>query len=83
MDHNEPGKEGEGPATGDAPSAPGWIVALQRNPVFTALFAICIVVGAIAGFLYLPEDFSSSRRILGGAVSGGGIAFLMTATKML
>jgi hypothetical protein len=61
----------------------GWLAMLQRNRAFTALFAICIVGGALAGAAYLPEDFSLVRRLLGGAVSGGGIAFLMTATKML
>jgi len=80
---NESEAEGESPATRDAPRAPGWIATLQRNPAFTALFAICISAGALAGFFYLPDDFSLVRRLLGGAVGGGGIAFLMTATKML
>jgi hypothetical protein len=61
----------------------GWLATLDRNRAFTALFAVCIVGGALAGAAYLPEDFSLLRRLLGGAVSGGGIAFLMTATKML
>jgi hypothetical protein len=56
---------------------------LNRNRAFTALFAVCIVGGAVAGVHYLPEDYSLLRRLLGGALSGGGIAFLMTATKML
>lgn len=67
----------------DPHEASDWLSTLRRNPGFTALFAVCIVGGALAGAAYLPDDFSLLRRLLGGAVSGGGVAFLMTATKML
>jgi hypothetical protein len=80
---NETRGEGEPPAAGDASATPSWLVAFQRNRAFTALFAICIVAGAVAGVLFLPEDFSWIRRLLGGAISGGGVAFLMTAPKMI
>ena len=73
----------DGAAAGDASAAPGWLDALKRNRALTALFAFCILAGACVGFLYLPEDYSSIRRLLGGAISGGGIAFLMTATKLM
>jgi hypothetical protein len=56
---------------------------VRRNPGFAALFALCIVAGTAAGVLYLPEDFGLTRRLLGGAIGGGGVAFLMSATKML
>jgi len=76
------GDDGEHEA--DVPSeASGWLAAMNRNRAFTALFAVCILAGAVAGVRYLPDDFSLLRRLLGGAIGGGGIAFLMTATKML
>ena len=75
--------EAEPPAAGDASATPSWLDAFQRNRAFTTLFAICIVAGAVAGVLYLPEDFSWIRRLLGGAIGGAGVAFLMTATKMM
>jgi hypothetical protein len=83
MAADEPSGEGESPAAGDAPVTPGWLGVLQRNRAFTALFVVCIVGGAFAGVAYLPEDLSWIRRLLGGAISGGGFAFLMTATKMM
>jgi len=70
-------------AVGDSPEASGWLATMNRNRAFTALFAVCIVAGTVAGVCYLPDDFSLLRRLLGGAIGGGGIAFLMTATKML
>jgi cyanate permease len=83
MAGSEPCDDGESTAAGDTPAGPGWLAALQRNRAFTALFAICIVAGAVAGVLYLPEEFSWIRRLLGGAIGGGGVAFLMTATKLM
>jgi|GEM_PF-1688327 len=73
----------EPPAANHAAATPGWWGVLRRNRAFTALFAVCIVAGAFAGVLYLPEEFSSIRKLLGGAIAGGGVAFLMTATKLL
>ena len=64
-------------------TAAGWLAALRRNRTFAALFVICIVAGAVAGVLYLPAEFSWIRRLLGGAISGGGVAFLITATKLM
>lgn len=67
----------------EASATPNRLFAFRRNSAFIALFAICVVAGAVVGVIYLPDDFSFLRRLLGGAIGGGGIAFLMTATKML
>jgi hydrogenase/urease accessory protein HupE len=83
MAGNETRGDGEPPAAGDTSTGAGWLVALQRNRAFTALFAICIVAGAVAGVVYLPEELSWIRRLVGGAISGAGVAFLMTATKLM
>ena len=83
MAGNETRGDGEPSAAGGTSVRAVGRVALQRNRAFTALFAICIVAGAVAGVLYLPEEFSWIRRLLGGAISGGGVAFLMTATKLM
>jgi hypothetical protein len=61
----------------------GPIAILRRNRAFTALFVICIVGGSVCGVVYLSDDYSLLRRLFGGALGGGGIAFLMTATKMI
>ena len=63
--------------------AAGPLAILRRNRAFSALFAICIVAGSVCGVVYLPDDFSLLRKLVGGALGGGGIAFLMTATKMI
>lgn len=47
------------------------------------LFLAGAVVGAFVGIVQLPDDISLARRVIGGAISGAGIIFLMTATKML
>jgi hypothetical protein len=73
----------ENPPTETDDGAHGTFALLRRNPVIVALYAVCIVAGATAGILYLPEDFSLIRKLAGGALGGGGIAFLMTLTKML
>jgi len=56
---------------------------IQRHRLMTALFVVSTLAGAVMAALLLPEDIALVRRILGGAISGAGVAFLMTATKML
>lgn len=56
---------------------------LRRHWMMTILFAVSIVAGALVGYFQLPEEISAVRRVLGGAICGGGCAFLMTATKMI
>ena len=59
-----------------------WIARLKRNRAITSIFVACIVAGALLGYFLFTNDMSAVRRVLGGAVSGGGVALLVSATKM-
>ncbi len=56
---------------------------LRAHPVISAVFAVCMIGGALLGALLLPDSLSEIRRVLGGAVGGFGIALVVTATRML
>jgi hypothetical protein len=53
------------------------------HPWITALFAVCAVAGAVAGAVYLPEDWSLARRLAAGALAGTGSALLVTASRLI
>jgi len=57
--------------------------ALTRHPVIAGTLITCTVLGAALGFDLLAGDWSAVRRIAAGAVAGGGVGLLITATKML
>lgn len=57
--------------------------ALRRHPVITATLVGCALAGAALGFYLLTGDWSPARRIFAGALAGGGVGLLMTATKMI
>jgi hypothetical protein len=59
------------------------LARLNRHRGMTALFLASAVAGALLGAFQLPEDIALVRRVIGGAISGAGVLFLMTATKML
>lgn len=59
------------------------LAAVRAHPVVTAVMVVCLVAGAVAGPLLLPEEWSLLRRLAGGLFAGGGTAVLLTATKML
>lgn len=54
----------------------------RDHPVLWALVAACVVAGAAAGSVWLPEDWSLLRRVLAGGVGGGGAGFLIVATRL-
>ncbi|HVP29240.1 MAG TPA: hypothetical protein VMW35_08765 [Myxococcota bacterium] len=56
---------------------------VRQHPVITAVLVVSTVAGALAGPSVLPPEWSLARRMIGGALAGGGIGLLMTATKML
>lgn len=57
--------------------------AVRAHPVVTAVMAVCILGGALLGPELLTAEWSLLRRVLGGALAGGGVGLLLTATKML
>jgi len=71
------------PASSTSPSPPAWLDSVRRHPVITGLMLACTLAGAIAGALYLPEEWAMARRLAAGAVAGAGVALLCTAPKML
>jgi hypothetical protein len=61
----------------------GWMAALARHPLITAVLATCTLAGAAAGVVFLDPDWSLLRRTLAGAVGGAWVGLLFTATKMV
>ena len=55
---------------------------VRRHPVIVGFLVTCTLVGAATGAFLLTGEWSLARRIGAGAVSGAGIGFLVTATKM-
>ena len=60
----------------------GVVAVLRRHPILTAIFALCIASGAVAGALFLPQDWSLARRIAGGVFGGAGTAVFLTVTRL-
>jgi len=56
---------------------------VREHPLVTAIFAICIFGGAVAGAVLLTQDWSIARRLAAGAVSGAGVALLVTAPRLI
>jgi hypothetical protein len=60
-----------------------WLTRLAGHRAIAGIFVLFAVVGALMGYSLLAEDMSVFRRVLGGAMSGVGIALLITATKAI
>jgi hypothetical protein len=71
------------PNSSPEPSNESLFRLLKRHRVMVGLFLAAAVVGAAVGASQLPDDIALARRVIGGAISGAGIIFLMTATKMM
>jgi hypothetical protein len=56
---------------------------VARHPVIAATLLACTAAGAALGAALLTGEWSLARRLLAGAVAGGGVGLLITATKML
>ncbi len=56
---------------------------IRQHPVIAGILAVAAIAGAVVGLLYLDPTWSAGRRIAAGGLAGGGIGFLMTATRML
>jgi hypothetical protein len=55
---------------------------LRQHPILVAIFAICIVLGAVLGAYYLPAEWPAFRRIAGGVFAGAGVAVFLTVTRL-
>ena len=64
-------------------SKPRWLASIFGHPVISGVFVACIAIGALLGAFYLTSDWSLARRIAGGAVSGAGVALIVTATRII
>jgi hypothetical protein len=74
--------------TGDAkPEATseqeGLMASAARHPIATGTLAASLLTGALLGYLFLDDDFSATRRILGGAVAGGGSWLLVMVGRII
>ena len=66
----------------DPPARQSLAQLVRRHPVIGAIFVLCTLGGALLGALYLPEEWSSARRLAGGALAGAGIAVFLTVTRL-
>ena len=66
----------------DDDSGAGILGYARRHPVIAGTLIVCTLAGAVLGFALLSGEWSSARRIAAGAVAGGGVGLLLTATKM-
>ena len=57
--------------------------AISEHPVITAVMIGCTAGGAVLGLFVLTDDWSVIRRLIGGAIGGAGVAFLLTVTRMM
>ena len=56
---------------------------VASHPVIAGLFAVCTLSGAVAGAVYLPDEWSLARRLAAGAVAGAGSALIVSATRLI
>ena len=81
-----PPADGNPHAGSDSPqtrSEPGLAGIVRESPVSSAALALSIIAGAVLGFVLLGEDLSTARRILGGAVAGGGCWLLVMMGRVI
>ena len=59
-----------------------WQWTVRDHPIIAGVLCACTVAGAILGLTLLTQEWSAARRIAGGAVAGGGVGLIITATRM-
>ena len=62
---------------------PLWRQLISEHPLIASFMLACTLGGAVLGFFVLSDDLSVIRRLVGGAVGGGGVGFMLTATRMM
>ena len=56
---------------------------VRSHPAIVVVMIVTTLAGLAAGLVWLPEEWPAWQRALGGLVSGAGVGFLVTATKMI
>ncbi len=62
--------------------SPMW-AAITRHPIMVFVLVVFTISGAIAGYFLLTGEWSALRRIVGGAIGGCGVGFLLTVSRMI
>lgn len=55
---------------------------LRAHPIITSLIVGCTLLGVSMGLLFLPDDWTSLRKIAGGVVAGAGFGLIITAPRI-
>jgi hypothetical protein len=55
---------------------------VRNHPGVSATLAATTLLGALAGAVFLTDEWPLARRIAAGAVAGAGTGILLTATRM-
>jgi hypothetical protein len=45
---------------------------ILRHPYASGALIVAVVAGALLGYFWIPDDMSTPRRIIGGALGGWG-----------
>ena len=61
----------------------GLIGSIRAHPIIAGIFAGCVLLGVVLGFVLLPAEWALARRLAAGAVAGVGVGLTITATKMI
>ena len=60
----------------------GLLATLAAHPLMTVIIVTCTVLGLVIAPLALPSEWSIMRRLSAGLVTGLGVGFLITATRL-
>lgn len=50
--------------------------------IYWVMYAISIFVGAVGGYLLIPDSFSDTRKIAAGVFTGLGCTLILTAGRI-
>ena len=59
------------------------VATLREHPVITVLMTVMTVLPALAGLIWLDNDWPAWRRLLAGASAGFGVGLIITMARML
>ena len=55
---------------------------MRRHPLITFIFFGCTLLGAVLGPAVFSHEWSIWRRLAAGLVTGIGVGFMITATRL-